>query len=711
MNRRPTEPSEPTERSQRLVQQRQQRQLQPMVLTNGGSPALTIDNDSFSSIRPHVMGHPGARVHPPLQYHTTNALPPPQQLSSRGDRQEISLRRRNESSPLGITRHNALHKQLLLVDTPDPHHSQSLVGRLSVVRPSNADIIVVEAKRSGSGPESPSVEAIYQVIGSNSMARAMPPQPQPPKTAVSVDGRPIAIPKSRLGKLRPAQRNLPTSRQVVEAGPVYTRDGSFRARRPESIILMASSEEEPIAAVPPAIEVTDSYCNDIGYDLANAEIDSLYCRSFDIDLLPDAPERKLSFYNIGVKDVPMRPKVASDASTSIQERKVKVATDAPIQSRPHRTLGIDNTRSPFALPNAREDNADFYARMLARRSTANPVPPLASPTSPAKTLPEPLVRSNSTASQQHRYHSQRRRSQRHSQRHRPRPPTPKETIKETELQQVSSTDQQVSQLEQQVPATEKCIELPNVDCLRIPLPRRVSSLSGHFFFRRRPKSAPSYEIRTSGGEWTATNHTRSTPPYASAMVTEKTPAVRKSTTAATLPYTDSNAASADRALPPTHISSSSVPSGEQSAQMRQRHLAPTLGAQPAQSPVEDDDKAGCGFACNSCWPTTNNMQHQQRASNGDISSHSHYRQSRLAGGGTTGLLPSLASSWAHIYRSRPQAQSNSEGQHVGWRERRRIRRQNRSVIVRDVLAYPFQLGYNCLLWWLGPCVGLARECR
>ncbi|KAJ2462006.1 hypothetical protein GGI03_004760 [Coemansia sp. RSA 2337] len=352
--------------------------------------------------------------------------------------------------------------------------------------------------------------------------------------------------------------------------------------------------------------------------------------------------------------------------------------------------------------------------MLARRSTANPpLPPLASPTSPAKTLPEPIVRSNSTASQQHRYHSQRRRSQRHSQRHRPRPPTPKETIEETSSQQVSSTDQQVSKLEQQqVPATEKCIELPNVDCLRIPLPRRMSSLSGHFFFRRRPKSAPSYEIRTSGGEWTATNHTRSTPPYASAMVTEKIPPVRKSTTAVTLPYTDSNVASADRVLPPTHISSSSVPSGEQSAQMRQRHLAPTLGAQPAQFlPVEDDDKAGCGFACNSCWPTTNNMQQQQRASSGDISSHSHYRQSRLAGGGGTGLLPSLASSWAHIYRSRPQAQANSEGQHVGWRERRRIRRQNRSVRVRDVLAYPFQLGYNCLLWWLGPCVGLARECR
>ncbi|KAJ2019854.1 hypothetical protein IWW57_005062, partial [Coemansia sp. S610] len=113
MNRRV---NDPVDRSQRLQQH--------LLQTNGGSPALTIDNDSFSSIRPHVMGHPGARVHPPLLYSRTSPSPPPppppQQLSSRGDRQEMTLRRRNESSPLGITRHNALHRQLLLVDTPNP---------------------------------------------------------------------------------------------------------------------------------------------------------------------------------------------------------------------------------------------------------------------------------------------------------------------------------------------------------------------------------------------------------------------------------------------------------------------------------------------------------------------------------------------------------------------------------------------------------------
>ncbi|KAJ1820318.1 hypothetical protein LPJ60_003277 [Coemansia sp. RSA 2675] len=695
MNRRV---NDPVDRSQRLQQH--------LLQTNGGSPALTIDNDSFSSIRPHVMGHPGARVHPPLLYSRTSPSPPPppppQQLSSRGDRQEMALRRRNESSPLGITRHNALHRQLLLVDTPNPHLSQALVGRLSVVRPSNADIIVVEAKRSpGSSVDSPSVEAIYQVIGSRGMARV-----PPPKTTLAVDGRPIAIPKSRLGKLRPAQRNLPTSRQVVEAGPVYTRDGSFRARRPESIILM-KSEEEPIAAPPepPVIEISDSYCNDIGYDLASAEIDSLYCRSFDIDLLPDAPERKLSFYNIGVKDVPMKPKVSSDnAPAAKQKEPAKAVSDAPIQSpesRPHhRTLGMDSTGSPFALPNIRQDNTnDFYARVLAMRSGPNP--PLASPTSPAKTMPEPIVRSNSTASQQqHRYHSQRR----HSQRQRHRPPTPKPHIDEPPSPPSPIVEEVHAAGEQQVPtaeaaaATEKCIELPSVNCLRIPLPRRVPTLERCFFFRRRPKSAPTYEIHTSGGEWSAQPRSP----------TEKSPAMRKSTTAATLPYTDNSAAAADRAqLPPAHISSSTV-RGEQSVQMRQRHSGPTSDAQPAQLPMEDDEKPGCGgFACNSCWPIAN-AQQQQRGSNGDMSQHGHFWQSSRLAGGTTGLL---ASSWAHIYRSRPQNPTSSQGQQVGWRERQRIRSRNRSQRARDVLVYPFQLGYNCLLWWLGPCVGLARECR
>ncbi|KAJ2738966.1 hypothetical protein GGI20_006186, partial [Coemansia sp. BCRC 34301] len=294
------------------------------------------------------MGHPGARVYPPLPY--------------------------RRDTHLGITRHSTLHKQLLLVPTPNPSHSQALVGRLSVVRPSSDDVIVVEAKRPGA--ESPSsVEAIYQVIGSRIVDPRLP--------SLLAAGRPIAIPKSRLGKLRPAQRSLPTSREVVEAGPVYTRDGSLRARRPASIVLMA--EEATNETLPPAIEVTDSYCNDVGYDLVRAEIDSLYCRSFDIDMLPDAPERKLSFYNIGVKEVP------------VKEEEVV---------RPHRTLGIASDGLTFAKPRVREANTDFYNRVLTLRSPTSQQQHV-SPVSPVKTLPDHVVSGHIDSTHHHHHHHHR----------------------------------------------------------------------------------------------------------------------------------------------------------------------------------------------------------------------------------------------------------------------------------------------------------------
>ncbi|KAJ2643817.1 hypothetical protein GGF44_000977 [Coemansia sp. RSA 1694] len=696
------------------------------------------------------MGHPGARVHPPLQYTASPVNDTTQLARGQSDRQqELLILRRSTTenrSPFDISRHSALHRQLLLVPTPNLNGSQSLVGRLSVVRPSSDDIIVVEAKRpaGASAAESPSsVEAIYQVIGSSiidprrsthtvvaqspssPLPPPLPPPPQLETRTPSIGDRPIAIPKSRLGKLRPAQRNLPTSREVVEAGPVYTRDGSLRARRPESIILAAKEET---AAEPPVIEITDSYCNDIGYDLASAEIDSLYCRSFDIDLLPDAPERRLSFYNIGVNEVPAK--------------EPEVAKPTPVEAvRPHHTLGIPSTGLPFAKPNIREDNVDFYIRMLTLRSSTNPPQQqqqqqLISPVSPAKTLPDPVVRSTSAASAHHQHrhyysqHYSQRRSRR-SQRQNRRPLTPKHRI----VEEVESNRPPPVSAPVQLPTLEpaaQCIELPSVDCLRIQLPRRMSTSSGRFFFRRRPKSVPSYEAHTSGGEWPATTTTL-TPRPPQQVLGEKIPAMRKSTTAATLPYTSTapaarrwpwlgRAKSADRVLPPpTHIASSSDSSGgsvvvsEASGQLRQRRSA-AYGAPLAQSPtnrLEASDDAsespGCRLACDSCWPTwtttarRRQQQQQQQASSGNLS-NSHYQQS--------GLLPSLASSWAHIYRSRPRNQSSQ--QHVGWREQRRVRRQNqqqRSVRVRDVLAYPFQLGYNCLLWWLGPCVGLARECR
>ncbi|KAJ2006483.1 hypothetical protein H4R26_001360 [Coemansia thaxteri] len=421
----------------------------PNASTAAPSPALTIDNDSFASIRPHIMGHPGARVLPPVQV----AIIDP--------RQPRPLHRRiAESSPLGITRHSPLHNQLLLVDAPDPHQVQALVSRISVVRPAiDDDVIVVEANRASPGATEGSVEAIYRVIGGNRPSAPLKPEKIPPP-APAVAARPIAIPKSRLGKLRPALRQLPSSRQVSEAGPAYTRNGSLRARRPESILVNAA-EKQPPANI--SMELSDSYCNDIGYDLANADIDSLYCRSFDIDQLPDAPERKLSFYNIGAKEVlPAHPSPLPDAGlTAIQEEDIEEEESVNVEPTPspcHRTLGIASTGESFARPAIREENVDFYIRMLTLRSTTTaPSVSTSPPTSPS--APAAVIRSSSANNKDVNSYSQRRSAHISA---------PKAVM--------ATSD----------PST-------NVDagcCMPVSHARRLSASSMRFFFRRRPKLAP-----------------------------------------------------------------------------------------------------------------------------------------------------------------------------------------------------------------------------
>ncbi|KAJ2457924.1 hypothetical protein GGI02_006071, partial [Coemansia sp. RSA 2322] len=147
------------------------------------------------------------------------------------------------------------------------------------------------------------------------------------------------------------------------------------------------------------MELSDSYCNDIGYDLANADIDSLYCRSFDIDQLPDAPERKLSFYNIGAKEVlPAHPSPLPDAGlTAIQEEDIEEEENVNVEPTPspcHRTLGIASTGESFARPAIREENVDFYIRMLTLRSTTTaPSVSTSPPTSPS--APAAVIRSSS----------------------------------------------------------------------------------------------------------------------------------------------------------------------------------------------------------------------------------------------------------------------------------------------------------------------------
>ncbi|KAJ1805791.1 hypothetical protein LPJ56_005281, partial [Coemansia sp. RSA 2599] len=68
-------------------------------------------------------------------------------------------------------------------------------------------------------------------------------------------------------------------------------------------------------------------------------------------------------------------------------------------------------------------------------------------------------------------------------------------------------------------------------------------------------------------------------------------------------------------------------------------------------------------------------------------------QRRYSGVGeiSPGAWPSLTSSWGHIYHSHARTAST-----------------RRTTRVRDVLVYPFRLSYNCMLWWLAPCISETR---
>ncbi|KAJ2784737.1 hypothetical protein H4R18_000952 [Coemansia javaensis] len=55
--------------------------------------------------------------------------------------------------------------------------------------------------------------------------------------------------------------------------------------------------------------------------------------------------------------------------------------------------------------------------------------------------------------------------------------------------------------------------------------------------------------------------------------------------------------------------------------------------------------------------------------------------------------------WAHVIRSLPAD-----------RPVPRRRRRRRRTLALDVCAYPFRTTYNCMLWWLAPCVSPIRDC-
>ncbi|KAJ2523516.1 hypothetical protein H4217_000033 [Coemansia sp. RSA 1939] len=137
-------------------------------------------------------------------------------------------------------------------------------------------------------------------------------KPNATDRAPDISNRPIALPKLRLNKLRPANRQMPTSKEIAMNDALFTVNGKPQARRPDYFVF----EDEPLGIEDPGIDISTSYIDDTGFDLVDAELGSDFGKSFDLDMLPDAPARRLSDYNIGVVDVVPRTMSPEDVKST-----------------------------------------------------------------------------------------------------------------------------------------------------------------------------------------------------------------------------------------------------------------------------------------------------------------------------------------------------------------------------------------------------------
>ncbi|KAJ2388736.1 hypothetical protein GGI23_005993, partial [Coemansia sp. RSA 2559] len=406
--------------------------------------------------------------------------------------------RRISSSPLGITRDSTLHQQLLLVGAPDPANATKIVTRLPVEddRMPGADTAPATDNDETRGPpgekvkENPGAASIHKAgvprpkitatrsrsqrrttpmpIAESSTARvSQPSQPnvftfkaqtstqeqlkQQQNGKADISYRRIALPKTRLSNLRPTFRQMPKSKEVAQVDAQFSNNGRPVARRPDYFVF----EDEPLGEDDDhEIDLSLSYIDDIGFDLADAELNSDFGKSFDLDMLPDPPPRRLSDYNIGVKDVPIRSpssngteepnvnELAKDegtlqkkgmagrekatnplstteaqqqrlsasskgmSATSLQSSAYESATELPLAPRPnglaalvtpvperHRTLGLPRNNMTFAKPVITEENAHFYIKMLALRSTVptEELSPQESPPQRNENIPESIT--------------------------------------------------------------------------------------------------------------------------------------------------------------------------------------------------------------------------------------------------------------------------------------------------------------------------------
>ncbi|KAJ2849154.1 hypothetical protein IWW36_002826 [Coemansia brasiliensis] len=804
------------------------------------------------------------------------------QLNS--NRLGTQTKRRIPGGPLGIPHDSALHNQLLLVNTPDPQLSQSRVSRLEVVRPTDENVIVVEGPRPHNHSSQRYVEVIYHVVDNKYHLRMTKPRQPPallrpmhgpaeheqgpernttgrsllaapharqqklqqqnmvaalqraepsqqpqnsaaPATAkanahlsASESSRPIAIPKSRLNKLQPAHRQMPRSRNLADQGLVY---GKLVVQRPDVFIIPTGQP----APGEPDFDLSDSYLNDPGYDLANTTLDSRYFKSFDFDELPDAPERRVSLYNLGGtfgtrhspassatdeeqsrsssrssvadkgafgsddfvdapenldkagyteilsglpspaisrsndklrgRDSPVSGKssAAGFPSTQLPERQLDTSISsaseasvpaaglmANVMPTPHRTLGILSYDTEFAKPDIHEGNVDMYIRMLTLRSAINPeelTPPI-SPRSNNYSSPKSAT-SQAAAMSKASYSSSKPDNHNTRPRSIPTGPSihryqPQSTAQgnfwPTDALEISDVDDASAKF------------LPAQRDSEAKYSRRLfsrMSLSGSRSIFSRSKSTYNQEQRLSTRRHSSSKHQ-----FPEAATNKHVHDVHGSNNVDTqhTPHAYAEPMSASRKKefaylprnsrtekPHTHGQLRRRPTGGSEARSERYPPQPALpvprraNTEPnaqciSLAPSRNEEKSSAATGSSACLPHSDSQclssrrplwrWKWRRRADTDASVTSLYSLGNSDEPPSPGYLRAINGSWAHIFRS--QQRQQLAGRAINNRQTDSKRQQDRTR-VRDVCAYPFHLTYNCFLWWLSPCFGLAREYR
>ncbi|KAJ1960126.1 hypothetical protein GGI12_003969 [Dipsacomyces acuminosporus] len=544
--------------------------------------------------------------------------------------------------------------------------------------------------------------------------------------------RPIATPKSRLSKLRPAHKQMPTSKQVAEeADQMYTKEGYLIAKRPSGFILRPSSNR---SSGPHTADLNESYFNDPGYDLVYQDITGSFCGSFDIDLLPDAPPRKLDYYNLGVKDVPVRTPTPATIDKEAQGR--DTVGDSRIggdDGREGKDASPSRSNSPARELDDQGGKDRSHRNSNTQQTSQDTGEGRTIPAAPAS--PKAQGQAASEEKQQGSSGSGRGNDESSEKKHALQP---EEHAKQRNFYPDLHLRRSGKPVDQKPPVAPPLHELqPNAQraplphaapqdpvdssepsSVAAPLPKLHWTLDGRQAHEKLSGSGSSTSKRSrhSGSSTAGKSKTDGDSLQPSVVSTSSPePQLRRRATAAAAGSTaresflkenprkaadkgatiqfpavlpkaskvkDASSIQPESAVeqpqpqPPT--AGTNRPHGREKKRFY-RSIIPRRPLWPFARKTRSTNKAGTS-ASSGANANTNT------STNAGYVAAAQAQNANAAAG--SAFLPSITSSWGHLYRQRPPSMATSR----------------RSARVRDVVTYPFHLGYNCILWWIAPCV-------